>query len=234
MISGFTKRKINPQKSVGEILKSIRTKKQLSLEDAESGTKVRAKFLEAIERNDWQSLPSVVYIRSFVAAYCKFLEINKDNILNLLDAEISFSAKKNHEFSYKKTIKEVKFMVTPKFLGYVIVSCFLIVMFGLITYQILNFAGSPNLKITNPVNNSILENDSIDLHGLTDADIMLSVNNESIPVASDGHFSTTLKLHRGINTIKVKATNKAKKDTIEVVTVEYKPKTAFIDHKRSQ
>ena len=116
MISGFTKRKIDQKKSVGEILKSIRLKKELSLEDVEMGTKVRAKFLNSIERNDWKSLPSEVYIRSFVAAYCKFLDIEKNNILSLLEAELNFSNQKNNEFSYKKTIKEVPEEVLRKVL----------------------------------------------------------------------------------------------------------------------
>jgi cytoskeletal protein RodZ len=233
MLSGFTRRKIDSKKTVGEILKSIRVKKELTLEQVEAGTKVRAKFLNAIERNDWKSLPSQVYIRSFVTAYCKFLEVEKSNILALLEAELNFQ-NLNRDFSYKKTIKEVKFVITPKILGYASASLFVLFMFGFIAYQVFSFAGSPNLKIINPNNNTVIETDSVDIHGLTDANIMLSVNNETIPVTNDGRFSTNLKLHRGINVIKVKATNKAKKDTTEIITVEYKPKTALIDTERNQ
>jgi hypothetical protein len=64
-------------------------------------------------------------------------------------------------------------------------------MFGYIVYQLVNFAGSPNLKITMPNNNIIIESDATDISGITDNDSVLMINNETVPVTKDGHFSTT-------------------------------------------
>ncbi|HOX41859.1 MAG TPA: hypothetical protein PK263_06785, partial [bacterium] len=99
-------------------------------------------------------------------------------------------------------------------------------MIGYLGYQVMSFVGSPNLKVVTPVNNSVIESDATNISGVTEVDTVLTVNNEKISISNDGHFSANVKLQRGINVIKVRAENKTKKETTEVLTVEYRPKTA--------
>jgi hypothetical protein len=77
-----------------------------------------------------------------------------------------------------------------------------------------------------PLDNSIIESDLVDVQGITDNDTILTVNGEKVAVTNDGKFALNLKLHRGVNVIRVQAVNKANKETAKVLTVEYKPKTA--------
>jgi|GEM_PF-225492 len=236
MLKGFYKRKITTQKTLGERLKEARLKKEATLSQAEIATKVRADFLAGLEENDWSKLPSEVYVRGFVLAYAKFLDIPRDEISTLFTAEANLRKTKSESnvLSYQKRIKDQKVIVTPRFIGYAALGVFITTMFAYIIFQVLNFAGSPDLKVVTPDNNTVIESDSTDLKGVTDSDIVLTVNDEPIPVTNDGHFATSLKLHRGVNIIKVKAVNKAKKETAEVLTVEYKPKTALIDLRANQ
>jgi len=55
-----------------------------------------------------------------------------------------------------------------------------------------------------------------------------------VPVSEDGKFSLKLKLHSGVNVVKVKAVNNVKKESSEVYTIEYKPKTAALDNSINQ
>ena len=87
MVTGFSTKKLKSEKTLAEILKKARKDKELSLLDAEIGTKVRTKFLEALENGDWQSLPQEVYVRGFVLAYAKFLELPTDSILSQYEKE---------------------------------------------------------------------------------------------------------------------------------------------------
>lgn len=230
MVRGFSTRKIESNKTLGEKLKAIRVRKELSLDDAEIGTKVRANYLEAIEKSDWPALPSEVYVRGFVLAYAKYLEYDTDQACLSYERECKLQPKirQSTQISYKNSVKDYKMIITPKLVGYSFISLFVLALFGYIILQVASFAGSPNLKITSPGNGSIYVDDSLDLKGITDTDIMLTINDEQVPITNDGTFSTNLKLHRGINVIKVKATNKNKKETSEVLTVEYKPVTAQI------
>jgi len=231
MVTGFSTKKLKSEKTLAEILKKARKDKEISLLDAEIGTKIRAKFLEALESGDWQSLPQEVYVRGFVLAYAKFLDLSVKSVLEHYEKEakvrrgVTFA-----KISYNQPLKERRVLITPKVLAYAGLSIFFISLFSYIVIQVLNFAGNPNLKIVTPSNNLVTESDTVDFIGITDTDTMVNVNSENVPVSDDGKFSLTLKLHSGVNVIKVNAVNKVKKESSEVYTIEYKPKTASLDN----
>jgi len=231
MVSGFLTKKLKSEKTLGEYLKSARKKRELSFADVEEKTKVRAKYLEAIEKSDWNSLPQDIYVRAFVLSYAKCLGLSRKEVLNLFETELSLYSRNTakHELAYTNSIKNTKVLITPKLLAYSTLSIFIISLFTYLFFQVAHFAGSPNLKIITPENNTIVESDSLNLKGVTDNGIILTVNDESIPVTNEGSFSLNFKLHRGVNVIKVKAINKTKKESSEILTIEYKPKTAFTD-----
>lgn len=231
MVNGFSTKKIKSAKTLAQIFKKARSDKGISISDAEIGTKVRAKFLAALEESNWQILPQDIYVRGFVLAYAKFLELSIPSVLEQYEKEakirrVSTTAK----ISYNQSLKERRVLITPKVLAYAGLSIFFISLFSYIIFQVLNFAGSPNLKILTPSNNLVTENDSIDLTGITDTDTIVIVNSENVSVSDDGKFSLKLKLHSGVNVVKVKAVNKVKKESSEVYTIEYKPKTAVLDN----
>lgn len=71
--------------TVGEILKTARDKKGLSLQDIEKKIRVRSKFLAAVERNDWSQFTSNVYISGIIKNYATFLEIDSNRALAFLE-----------------------------------------------------------------------------------------------------------------------------------------------------
>jgi len=226
MVHGFTSKKIKSKTGLGSLLKKERLKKKVTILEVEVATKVRAKYLEAMESSKWNTMPQSVYVRGFVLAYAKYLEVPTDEALSLFERESRIFFNKNVDISYKKTLHQKKVLVTPKILAYSSLAVFIVFLLSYVVIQLFNFAGTPNLKITSPSNNTISELESINLDGLTDVDTKVTINNENIPVSDDGKFSLNLKLRRGINVLKVVAVNKVKKETTEVFTVEYKPKTA--------
>ena len=230
MVNGFKKRRINHEKSLGEFLKDAREQKEMTIEAAETASKVKAKYLDYLETGNWQALPSLAYVRGFVLAYAKCLGIDKKETEEIFWREYSFIDSQGKEnLSYKKALGEKKVLITPKLTVYATFGLFLFAMFAYIAYQVAGFAGSPVLQLMSPTNNSIVESDSVNIRGLTDNGDYLTINNEKVPVTTDGSFSTNVRLSRGVNVIKVVASNKAKKDTSQVLTIEYKPKTALTE-----
>lgn len=231
MVSGFKTKKIKSKKTLSEIFKDVRVKRKISLAEAEVGTKVRTRFLSAIEEGKWDTLPQSAYVRGFISAYSKFLELDTKEMLKLFDSEMLFRKKEeSQKISYNQSIKETKVLITPKLIAYSSVVILVLAMFSYIVYQLFSFAGAPDLKIISPQNNIVMDSDSLNLVGVTDIDTFITVNDENVPVSSDGKFVLDLKLHRGVNVINVKAVNKAQKESSEVYTVEYKPKTANLDN----
>jgi cytoskeletal protein RodZ len=73
--------------TVGELLREARTERGFSLADAERETKIRQKYLSALEEDDVASLPGPLYVRGFLRKYALFLGIDPDELLQLYDAQ---------------------------------------------------------------------------------------------------------------------------------------------------
>ena len=63
---------------IGSTLREERQRRGLRLEDVEKATHISGRFLAAIEREDFDRLPSGVYRRSFVRGYADFLGLDGD------------------------------------------------------------------------------------------------------------------------------------------------------------
>lgn len=68
--------------SIGEVLRNARIKKGYSFEYLEEATKIRAKYLEALEKENFAVLPGQVYAKAFLRTYAKFLELDTEEIMN--------------------------------------------------------------------------------------------------------------------------------------------------------
>lgn len=62
--------------TMGEVLREARYRLHVPLEEAEEYTKVRKKYLIALEEDDYSELPAPVYARGFLQLYAEFLGID--------------------------------------------------------------------------------------------------------------------------------------------------------------
>lgn len=227
--AGFSLKKIKTNPTLGQKLKRARKKRKISLTEAEIETKIRSKFLESLENDDWINLPADAYTKGFVMRYARFLGLSEQESYDQYKRERSvFQSKSNDFLMPKKSVKEFKFIITPKFFVPALVALFVIGIFSYIIYQVYGFAAAPELAIVSPNNNSILETEDIEIRGITSQNANVSVNEQMVSVSSDGKFITDYKLQNGINVIQIKAMNKANKEKTLTYTVEYKPKTALV------
>src|SRR5690242_432387 len=67
---------LKPNQSVGHQLKSRRQALRLSLAQVEVQTKIRGKYLTALEAGDYAALPNDVYSRGFVQHYANHLGLD--------------------------------------------------------------------------------------------------------------------------------------------------------------
>ena len=65
---------------IGRILEGARKEKGLTLEEAERSTKIRRRYLEGLERDDYTVLPDAVYARGFLKTYANFLGLDGENL----------------------------------------------------------------------------------------------------------------------------------------------------------
>lgn len=66
--------------SVGKQLREARTRRKLSLAEVEAKTKIRSRYLQALEKEDWDQLPEDTYVRAFIRTYGRFLGLDGDRL----------------------------------------------------------------------------------------------------------------------------------------------------------
>lgn len=71
----------------GALLKGEREKKGLSPEEVTQVTRVRSHYLVALENEDWQNLPSPVFVKGFIKAYAKALGLDEGKLLELYEID---------------------------------------------------------------------------------------------------------------------------------------------------
>ena len=68
------------ENGVGNKLHEARTRRSLSLQEAEEATKIRCRYLLAIENEDWDQLPGDIYARAFIRTYGAFLGLDGERL----------------------------------------------------------------------------------------------------------------------------------------------------------
>jgi cytoskeletal protein RodZ len=80
---------------VGARLREARMRAKIDLNEIESRTKIRAKYLRAMENEEWDLLPGEVYIRSFLRTYGDFLGLDSRELVD--DFRRSYENPSDHE-----------------------------------------------------------------------------------------------------------------------------------------
>ncbi|GEM00830.1 XRE family transcriptional regulator [Halolactibacillus halophilus] len=67
---------------IGEQLKERRLEKGLTVEDIQSVTKIQARHIQAIERNDFSLIPGNFYVRAFIREYAQAVGLDSHHLMD--------------------------------------------------------------------------------------------------------------------------------------------------------
>lgn len=209
-------------KTVGSILKEARETKRLTVDEVEAATKIRAKFLLAIETDDYSSLPSLAYAKGFVKNYAEYLGIPVSTIFAFFrrqTMEISRSAILPKGVA--RSLNRTWLQLTP---GRFLIFLFVGLAVTFLTYLGLQYGqlqSPPRLAIEAPAESALVVVKKVELLGSTDLDATVVVNGISVLVRGDGKFFDQVTIEPGVNTITVTATSRYGKTTTVTRTVTY-------------
>lgn len=199
--------------TVGEILKSNRERKKLTVEQVEKATKIRAKFILALEENQFDKLPGPTFARGFVKNYAAFLGLPTEEILAFYRRQST--GVETVSLSKAPTTSVKSGLITPRRFTIASISVLVLGFFAYLIFSYIQFAGSPALAVNSPQNNVIVSQDSIEVIGKTDTGATLSINNAPVNINEDGSFDIQIPVSAGLNTLTITASNKfGKKTTI--------------------
>ena len=73
---------------LGKLLRKAREERGYSLDDVQDITKIRKRYLEAIEEGDYKVLPGTFYARAFVKNYAETVGLDAEELLRLYQREL--------------------------------------------------------------------------------------------------------------------------------------------------
>src|SRR5512141_397224 len=133
-------------------LAAARDRKGVDLSRAERDTKIRARYLSALERGDYRELPGAVYTKGFLRNYAIYLGLDPEDVLRQWRRERGEQASPEPLVVPPRPIAEPPRPLT--FSPSVIVAALMtlgVAAFGVyLAVQLLRYAKPPELAVTNP------------------------------------------------------------------------------------
>jgi cytoskeletal protein RodZ len=65
---------------IGSTLRDARNRRKIDLSEVEDATKIRTRFLRAIENEEWDVLPGEIYTRAFIKTYASYLGLDGERL----------------------------------------------------------------------------------------------------------------------------------------------------------
>lgn len=209
MSPGFKNRELTSDEPLGKQLRSVRRTAKLSLDQVAAATKIRKKFIKALEDGNYDEFPGEVYLRGFLENYAKFLGFPSDEVLTQYKRERGITAPTKPKLQVpRRELPEQRITITPRTLGLAAGALSLLVAVGYLVSQVSGFASPPKLELYKPAPNATVTADTVEVDGATDPGAELSINNQPVPTDPDGNFKEQVRLLPGNNTIQVSAKNK--------------------------
>jgi cytoskeletal protein RodZ len=225
-----------PAPSLPERLYAARERKGVDLYRAERDTKIRARYLGALERGDYKELPGAVYTKGFLRNYALYLGLDPDEVLLQWRRERGDGKEQPPAIVVPRPIAARRQGLTfsP---GIVVVALLTVVIVAFGAYlgvQVLRFNKPPTIAVTQPATAVIDVDDSATtytLQGVTLPGATVSIATPGrdpyqVTATSDGKWAAPVELRRGRNQFDVNAvdpeTGKKSEQTVRLfITVPF-------------
>src|SRR6187200_2125827 len=67
---------------IGETLRETRMRRRIDMTEVEAATKIRAKYLRALENEEWDLLPGPTFVKTFLRTYADYLGLDSRNLVD--------------------------------------------------------------------------------------------------------------------------------------------------------
>jgi cytoskeletal protein RodZ len=215
-----------PQTSLPERLLAAREAKGVDLYRAERDTKIRARYLGALERGDYRELPGAVYTKGFLRNYALYLGLDPDEVLVQWRRERGDGGAQS-----EPTINVPKPLSAPRkgftfSIGLLVAAALtvgVLLFIGYLGFQVMRFSRPPEVAVTDPATAVTTVDDTATaytLRGTSDPGATVSITIAGgqpvlTTASAGGTWSADVELRRGKNTFSVSATDPQTTKTAE-------------------
>ena len=201
-----------------ERLLAARERKGVDLYRAERDTKIRARYLAALERGDYRELPGAVYTKGFLRNYALYLGLDPDEVLLQWRRERGAPQEPAPVIAVPRPIAAPRRGLTfsPSLIVFALLIALVAVFVGWLGLQLLRFSKPPTIAVTSPAV-AVLEVDedatSYLLEGTTIAGGSVTVKTADVEARANadsaGQWELKVDLRRGENQFNITATDPA-------------------------
>jgi cytoskeletal protein RodZ len=199
-----------------ERLFSARERKGVDLYRAERDTKIRARYLAALERGDYRELPGLVYTRGFLRNYALYLGLDPDDVIRQWHRERGDATLAPPAISVPRPLTTPRQGLTFSrgVLAAVLLTLAVVAFGAYLGVQLLRFARPPAIAVTDPPTAVFELSDSesqYTLRGTTSPGATVEIKAAGLEepyrttADSTGAWSYTVDVRRGRNTFEVQA-----------------------------
>lgn len=191
--------------TVGDIFKKAREAKGCTLNDIEKSTKIRQKFLTAVESNNWKIFSSKIYIIGIVKNYARFLEVPVDKAIAYFQRDYE----RTEEIKFKRRLSTSYLTSQTRRLFTLIILLIFGTFFLYFGFQLKNYFSPPKIEIILPKTDIIKKGNTVKIVGKTDKDAVITISGEAVFKNKQGifEFDHPLKLGKNIIFIEVTGAN---------------------------
>ena len=205
--------------TLGDQLRLQREKKGITLDQAAADTRIREKFLKALEDGDLQSLPGAVYTKGFLRNYAHYLDLDPEQLVVLFHQERgTVTPEPPRTFRPMRPIMRRNLIFTPVVFVPVVVIAGIALFVGYLYYQFTSFAVAPALDLFDPATDVIAQQGQFVVKGHTvptgKVTIQVFPGPETVAdirPGADGTFSATIDLTAGSNHVIVEVLDQSGK-----------------------
>jgi len=226
--------------SLPERLYAARERKGVDLYRAERDTKIRARYLAALERGEYGELPGDVYTKGFLRNYALYLSLDPEEVIGQWRRERGNVAPAKTVLTIPKPIAQPRpgLQFSPAIVIAALLTVLIVAIGVWLGIQVMRFAKPPTLEVTNPREATVelaqdatsftLEGTSIPGASIT---VELAGGTRQANADSTGAWSMTVDVRRGKNEFKIDATDPdtgkhAEEPVMVVLSVPFTPTEA--------
>ena len=208
---------------IAKELSRARLGKKISLADASKQLKMNVSYLEALERGDFEALPTGVYRHNFLREYAIFLGLSANDLIGLFTEDKSRTKNVSQTELFVKKASHVHYFVTlPRLARNLLMFSASAICFIYLAICINAIISPPELIVNSPSLDIITQEKEIIVAGSTDPEAEITINDELVLADSQGLFTKKVNLKNGLNTIVIVAHKKysRKNELIKKVLVD--------------
>lgn len=227
---------VDPAPTLPERLYAARERKGVDLYRAERDTKIRARYLGALERGDYKELPGAVYTKGFLRNYALYLGLDPEDVLVQWRRERGGGKEQAPAIVVPKPIAAPRQGLTfsPSLVVVALLTVVIVAFGAYLAIQVLRFNKPPTIAVTQPAINVIDVDDSTTTYTLQGVSLPGATVSIATPgrdpllvtAKSDGEWAADVDLRRGRNQFDVSAvdpdTGKRSEQTVHLfITVPF-------------